>query len=159
MDENHKKFLNHLHTSDDTVWFVARWLWEHGQTIYMEPRIEAPSHSVWKNYIDSGDMYIKYNDTWKRIEAKGVSVCFTGINDWPFPDFIVCAKHSFDNANPIPACYIIVSKDKKALAIVNALQHNKWSICKRKDSRYKDVIQEFYLCPLELIKWKKIMSP
>ncbi len=157
MDENHEKFKQHLKDSDEAIWFVARWLVGQGQTISIRPHKVAPTHSEWREYADNGDLHIlKDEQSWERTEVKHLGVCFTCRDDWPFPDFIVCAKHSFDLADQKPRYYFIVSNDWKALAIVSTTKFDHWTQTERTDHRYENVKQTFYLCPLEDVAWRKI---
>ena len=43
------------------------------------------------------------------------------------------------------------------MGIVNTRTYLDWGVVSRKDSRYKDVTQEFYTCPLNKIQWEKII--
>ena len=154
LDLNHLAFQQHLRQSGDVVWFVARWLWSQGNTVTVNKMVIAPEHKQWTAYADHGDLEIVKDGYKQRVEVKGLKVSFTGAKDWPFQDFIVCAKHSFDNAKPKPAFYIIVSADRRALAVVDTHSFGRWEMVKRDDSRYYKVAQEFYTCPLDKIHWR-----
>ena len=156
LDLNHLAFQQHLRQSGDTVWFIAKWLWFQGNTVTINRMRIAPEHQQWKQYADHGDIEIIKNGFRQRIEVKGLQVNFTSKRDWPFPDFIVCAKHSFDNAKPIPSFYFIVSNDRQAMAIVDTKSYDRWTVSERFDSRYYDIKQNFYICPLDLIHWKTL---
>jgi len=155
-DLNHLAFQQHLRQSGDIVWFVARWLWSQGNTVTVNKMVIAPKHKQWKAYADHGDLEIVKDGYKQRVEVKGLKVSFTGARDWPYPDFIVCAKHSFDHANPKPAFYIIVGADRRALAVVDTKNVTKWGIVTRIDSRYHKVEQDFYTCPLDKIHWRRL---
>ena len=144
MADNHTKFLEHLKESKTAVWVVARWLSERGYSVKINPTPVADKHENWESYADNGDIEIN-----QRVEIKEVSQTFTSTADWPFgTEFIVCARHSFDRATPKPFAYIILSKCNKYAAIVMVSTHKYWYVERRKDSRYEDVSQEFYFCPL-----------
>jgi hypothetical protein len=103
-------------------------------------------------HVDNGDLYINM-----RVEVKTLGITFTNRADWKFGDkFIVCAKHSFDNAKPKPYAYIIQSADLKHIAVVNSSTCKQWYTEARKDSRYEDVTQDFYLCPIDLVKFHAV---
>lgn len=112
----------------------------------------AESHLDWKAHADSGDLFIS-----QRVEVKQLSVCFTCAADWPFGEkFIVCARHAFDRAKPKPYAYVILSADREAIAFVKADTSGQWRVERRKDSRYDNVEQEFYLVPVSLVGFFKI---
>ena len=152
MTQNHTKFLKHLKESKPAVWAIAQWLSERGYPVKVNPSPIADEHKNWKSYVDNGDIEIT-----QRVEIKEISQTFTSAKDWPIKDkFIVCAKHSFDRATPKPFAYIILSKDRNHAAIVMGSTYEYWYIEKRQDSRYENVSQEFYFCPLEHIKFVRI---
>jgi|TARA_R110002020_G_scaffold120147_1_gene273837 hypothetical protein len=157
MRENHKKFLSHLNNSTEAVFITALYLHNKGLDVRINAMKKAKSHKDWKNFKDDGDMYIYKGDKSYRIEVKGLSCDFTNASDWAFKDFIVCAKHSYDNSTPKPYAYMILNKDKTHMGIVNTRTYLDWGVVSRKDSRYKDVTQEFYTCPLNKIQWEKII--
>jgi len=106
-------------------------------------------HKNWKSYADMGDISIA-----QRVEVKQLGVNFTNSDDFPFaPKFIVCARHAWDNARPKPYAYIILSKDSQTAAIVYGSTHEHWGVERRRDSRYVDFEQDFYFCPLSLVKF------
>lgn len=149
----HEKFIEHLESSQATVWNVAMWLQSIGYAVTVNPMQKAPNHENWKDYADKGDIVIQ-----QRVEVKQISRVFSGLADWPFgKKFIVCAKHSFDRAKPKPFAYIIVSADGMSYALVSASTAERWTVEKRGDTRYGEgYSQEFYLCPLELVKWGRL---
>jgi len=156
MKENHSKFLRHLNDSSDSVFIVARYLYDKGLDVRINSLKRAKRHSDWKNYKDDGDLFVYKNDNEFRIEVKGLSCDFTNKSDWCFRDFIVCAKHSFDLANKKPSAYFILNKQRTHIAIVRTKYFDKWNVVSRKDTRYDSVTQEFYTCSLDDIEWIKI---
>tara|TARA_Y100000593_G_scaffold32670_1_gene64413 strand:- start:621 stop:1091 length:471 start_codon:yes stop_codon:yes gene_type:complete len=156
MRENHKKFLSHLDDSTEAVFITALYLHKLGLDVRINAMQKAKSHKDWKNCKDDGDIYIYKNDKKYRIEVKGLSCDFTNGSDWKFKDFMVCAKHSYDNANPAPYAYILLNKNKTHAAIVNTSTYASWETVFRKDSRYEGVTQEFYICPLSKIQWRSL---
>lgn len=162
MEKNHEKFLEHLKTSDEAIWLVARWLRSKGKCVMIPPYTAAKKASQWKDHVDGGDLYIVDFDkngkiTMKRLEVKKLGVNFTSAYDWPFRNkFIVCAKHSYDSADPKPEGYIIVSNDKNYFAFVPTTTKNDWYVEQRNDSRYIGVIQDFYFCPKNLVMFRKL---
>lgn len=156
MEENHKKFLEHLENSTESVFIVARYLHKKGLDVKIKAVQKAKKHEEWKQYKDDGDIFVYKNGIPYRIEVKGLSCNFTSDKDWKFKDFIVCAKHSYDSADPIPFSYMILNKDKTHIAIVKTTSYPLWDVVVRIDSRYENVKQEFYTCPVKNIEWVKI---
>jgi hypothetical protein len=152
-NDAHKRFLENLDASVAAVWSIAKWLQSHGYAVTVNPIRKAPAHEQWKEYVDHGNIEIR-----RRVEVKHLSVNFTGRQDWLFGSkFLVCAKHSFDHITPKPYAYVIVSADFSACAIVHSSTSDKWTIESRQDVRHgDDYQQEFYLCPIDLVKWSKI---
>ncbi|QDP46884.1 MAG: hypothetical protein GOVbin406_73 [Prokaryotic dsDNA virus sp.] len=152
--ENHERFLSHLDKSSEAVFAAAAFLHKKGLDVRINATRRASSHSEWKKYRDDGDIYAydKKGNSY-RVEAKGLSCDFTSVRDWKFKDFMVCAKHSFDSASPKPYAYIILNKNKTHAAIVRSSTSSCWETVSRKDSRYDNVVQEFYTCPMGSIDW------
>ena len=150
--ENQQRFAKHLGESVDGVLAAAKWLNGRGYSVTMHPSTLAKNHAERMEHIDGGDLFINM-----RIEVKTLGINFTNKKDWKFGDkFIVCAKHSFDIAKPQPYAYIIQSADLKYMAVVAASTSKEWYVEKRTDSRYVDYTQDFYLCPIDLVKFFKV---
>ena len=151
-ERDYQRFLNHLDESHMGVFCAARWLSNRGYAVSIQPTTTAEHYSDRMDHVDSGDLYISM-----RVEVKTLSVNFTCKEDWPFGEkFIVCAKHSFDNARPKPYGYIIQSADLKHAAVVSASTFKQWYSEPRRDSRYEDMTQNFYLCPLDVVKFVRM---
>lgn len=162
MSENHKKFLEHLEESVVGVFHTAKMFIGNGFDVWISGIKKASYHGEWSKYADGGDVYVTKKDgTWARIEIKRLGVEFTDALDWPFRNkFIVCAKHSWDKANPKPTMYIIWSKSLINFALVKTYQFPEWYVESRYDSRYKgeESQQEFYFCPIERVVFGDIIS-
>jgi hypothetical protein len=154
VEENHKKFLSHLSDSDKARHIIAKYLIKRGHEVTIPPTSRAEKKSDWRKHADNGDLYIK-----QRIEVKMLGCHFTNKFDWPYKDkFIVCAKHSWDMANPKPYGYFLLNNKATHFAFVSNNTSSKWTSDVRKDSRYESVVQEFYFCPVELIIFGVIPS-
>lgn len=151
-NQNHAKFIEHLDQSQDGVWHVARWLSAIGYSVQITPTTKAESHDDWKNHADAGDIQLL-----QRVEVKTLSIHFTGKDDWPFKEkFIVCARHAFDRSTVKPFAFVILNSAKTHAAIVKGETHPSWTVETRTDSRYENVSQEFYLCPIDKVKFIRI---
>ena len=159
--ETHAKFLAFLKASEEAVWFLARWFSvNHNRAVQIYPATKAKTHKEWKNHVDQGDLYMRPEgaDRFMRYEVKRLGVDFSGPHDWPFkPKFIVCAKHSYDNASPPPSSYFILNRDMTCMAIARGSTHDKWTVEKRMDSR-TNVAQEFYFCPMEHVIFHPVVD-
>jgi hypothetical protein len=155
-DSNHEKFLIHLNNSSEAVFVVAKYLYLKGLDVRINALKKSKSHSEWKKFKDDGDLFIYHKKNKYRIEVKGLSCDFTDDKDWAFKDFIVCAKHSYDNAKLKPYAYFILNKNKTHIGRVKSSTKHNWNVVSRKDNRYKNVKQEFYTCELSDIEWINI---
>lgn len=158
-EQNHERFLHHLEQSDSAVWFAAKILSRAGNTITIKPTKKAKKRRDWKKNIDNGDLLIQLpgSDKLERVEVKKLGVNFSGPGTWPFRDkFIVCAKHSWDALSQKPLIYMIISNDLSCIAVVKGATSGEWRTAERSDSRYVDIKQQFYFCPIKLVVWRPI---
>jgi hypothetical protein len=147
-----QRFVKHLNDSHEGVISAANWLNSLGYSVTIPPSTVSDSYENRMKHVDNGDLYINM-----RVEVKTLGITFTSRADWKFGDkFIVCAKHSFDNAKPKPYAYIIQSADLKHIAVVHSSTFKQWYSEARKDSRYEDVTQDFYLCPIDLVRFHAV---
>ena len=154
--QNHDTFLNHLDASIDAMWICARYLYNKGYPVKINPMVKSETHSEWRTHIDKGDLEIVVEGVPQRIEVKGLSTSFTKMEDWKFPDFIICAAHSWDIADPKPLAYMLLNKERTHVAIVLGKDNPTWTKAKKHDKRYIDYAQDFYFSPLEKVIWKAL---
>ena len=155
--ENHKKFTEHLKESTKALFIVAHYFHHHGFTIRINGQKCSPTASSHKEYADDGDLFIQDKEKWVRIEVKGLNAEFTNLNDWPFKNFMVCEKDSYDRTLPNPpTCYYILNKTRTHAALVKTNTFDHWFTKKVKCGNYENVSQEFYHCPLDKIEWRNI---
>ena len=153
-DLNHQRFLKHLSESTKAVSVVGEWLTRKGRTVQISGIHSSDDYDERMKYTDEGDLFIL-----QRIEVKKRSLDFTCAEDWPHGDkFIVCAKHSWDNAIVKPVRYIILNKSMTHAAMVSASTLKTWTVEKRRDSRYEgdEAVQEFYFCPISSVTFTEI---
>jgi hypothetical protein len=156
---NHKHFLSVLGSSIAPVLLIAGHFVKKGWLATIPGIKSAPSARVWKDYADNGDLFVRgpLHSVSQRIEVKRRSINFTGEHDWPYGDkFIVCSKQSFDRAERKPEAYYILNRDMTHVAIVRVDSFPSWTVEKRKDSRRNSGLEEFYFCPIDLVKWKRL---
>jgi len=152
VSNNHEKFLSHLKESEQSVWLVANYLNSFGYNVTINASGKAKTAKEWQSFVDNGDLSIQ-----QRVEVKGLSAEFTSATDWPFGSkFIVCAKHSFDNATPKPYLYVYLNKQKTHGAFVLGSTSHLWDVETRVDRRYSNVEQEFYFCPIDKVVFSEL---
>lgn len=150
-EENFERFRKHLAKSEEGVQFAAHYLLSLGHDVLIKATSCAPSRDQWKEFADDGDLYIQ-----QRVEVKHLSATFAE-GHWPFGSkFLVCAKHSYDRSKPKPFAYLYFSSDRKCVASVLGSSRPHWYVESRNDQRYENYKQDFYLCPLEHVKFTRI---
>ena len=159
---NHEKFKEHLRESTKALFVVAHCFHNHGYNVSINGQKCSPTASSHEEYADDGDLFIQTKDIkkeWIRIEVKGLSAEFTNSRDWPYRNFMVCAKDSYDRTLPNPpSCYYILNKAQTHAAVVKTDSFEHWFTKRVKDKRYKNVSQEFYHCPLDKIEWRTLSN-
>jgi hypothetical protein len=154
-ETDHKRFLNFLEKSQEGVWIIAQWLNNFGHVVTVNPIKRSKHYKDWKENVDDGDMYISKNgEPLKRVEVKNLGASFTCAEDWPYKEqFMVCAQYSYDYANPKPFIYIYLNKERTHVAIIKTETKKHWVVKSYTDKRYQDVKQNFYICPIEYVKF------
>lgn len=151
-DEMHTQFLRALDASDAALWVVAQRLRQRGYPVTVNVAGRAPTAAQAMEYADGGDLTIG-----QRVEVKRLGVDFTGRHDWPFGDqFIVCARHAFDRALPRPMRYVILSQSMTHAAVVRGEDRSHWRVETRADRRRAGRVQEFYLSPIERVRFCRV---
>ena len=148
---DHERFVKHLDASSEAVFKCAEYLYLRGVQVAICPMTKSKGYDDRLDHQDNGDLYIQ-----QRIEVKHSSRDFTCIADWPFTDFIVCARHSYDNANPKPYAYMILNAEKTHVAVVYGRLKAQWWVKTLTDKRYEDMTQEFYMCKPEIVEIKTL---
>lgn len=150
--ENSKRFLAHLDQSQTAVMAAAEWLRSMGFPVRINPTFKRPTRAEWQDYADNGDLEIG-----QRIEVKHrPKILFTGPDDWPHRNFIVCAKHAWDRARPKPHAFICLSGDFSHAGIVYGRDHKDWAVETKQDSRYVKYEQQFLVAQLSSVKWHRL---
>ena len=156
---NDNQFERHLEASKDPVWFCARYLSELGYSISIEPTVKG-SHEEWREHRDNGHIYI-WMPGWnkgepQRVEVKQLSA-MSAPEDFKFSSMMVCAVHSWKEANPKPLVYILINKQRTHLAMIYSKDQPSWFTRTVQDKRYAgEYTQEMYFCPLQYVHWRTI---
>ena len=155
MNADHLTFLKHLDQSHEAVWRVANWINKKGYFVTVPPTTKGETHQEWEEHADNGDLLISktLGGQPRRVEVKRLGINFTGPKDWPYKNFIVCAAHAWDRANPEPYAVVVLSNDMKHGGTIRAITKDKWYIEKKKDSRYINHTQDFYVIDLDHVDW------
>jgi len=143
MNENDwVKFRGFVSDSVPTVWRVVQYLLSRGHTVQVPPTHIATNQRDRLKMTDSGDFFLI-----QRCEVKQTRQVFSGPSDWPYPAIIICSKNSFDHRRGgKPAYYIIPSSDFKCMIVIDvAKTERSWWAEKRRDGRYEDVEETFYM--------------
>lgn len=148
MGVNHTRFLSHLDQSEDAKWIIARWLYRHGFDVKVNASGRARNAGEWRDFIDRGDLELCL-----RCEAKQRrNLEFTPNKKYRYPDFLLCAQHSFDDAVPKPFMYFVLDMTGKTVAIVKASSHKTWQARPHGDMRYGEGYdQKGYFVPLDQV--------
>jgi hypothetical protein len=153
----HQKFLESLEESTGTVWLFARWLWNMGVGVYVPPTTSAETREESAQHSDNGDLWIRTEKGWSRVECKRLGYEWTGLKDWPWKpprtkraQFYVCSKHSFDNAKQKPYCYLYLNPKGTHMAqIFPGL--DVWWVMNVRDGRTGEVQPTYVIDPKNVI--------
>ncbi len=141
-DKDWEKYRTHVKDSVPAVWRVVRFLLSRGHTVQVPPTHIATNQNDRFNMKDSGDFFLI-----QRCEVKQTRHTFNGPDDWPYSAIIICNKNSFDKRTGAkPAYYIIPSSDFRCMIVIDVMKTEKyWWAEKKKDSRYEDVEETYYM--------------
>lgn len=151
MKSDHEIFIDKLKNSYDSVWHVARLFSEGGNQVTLPPATLPKNQHQARNNPDECDFEITY-----RVDVKHRTIDFTRAADFPFKDFFVCQKRAYDNLAIKPRLIIILSRNKKYIAIANTRFETMWHTVKKKNGDYNNYTQEYYVSPLEYILFKPV---
>jgi hypothetical protein len=147
-------FVKDLKESETTVWIVARFFQQRGENVTVRGRRIRDDAKDRHEFADRGDLEIQG----RRVEVKRRGIPFTGPSDFPFPSIIVDVAHTWDNADPKPALYMIVNQAGTVAARVNGSTHPTWTTKSRYDGRLSRE-RLFYECPIDHVAaWVSLVS-
>lgn len=144
-------FIKRLKDSQRGVYVIANYLMGLGHTCTLKPLRIRPDASQWKQYQDEGDLFIQ-----GRIEVKHLSTNFTGLDDYPYKDFvIVCEQKAHDSANPKPCAYFLLSQDEQHAGIIYGRTSPQWELREVIDRRRGHPMM-VYTCPLSVVQFVNV---
>lgn len=128
---------------------VALYLLARGHTVTLPKRRMAKDFADRKEFADKGDVYA----SGKRIEVKHIKHDFE-YQSWPFKTAAICAKASFDAADPRPDYYYIVNASLTVAALVDVrITFPDW-IVERIEDRERGYDYEVYAVEPEYLGWR-----
>jgi len=156
-DPVHEQFLEGVKASHPKVEFFADWLRRKGWQVQVMPQRLAPTRAQWREFSDNGDLRVwKPGGDAERWEVKHRSLEFTCERDFPFRTVMVCTVFSFDNADPKPTEYIMLSAGLTHGLLINAKTKHLWTQQDRSDRRFPGEIQRCYYCPKSAARFFKL---
>jgi hypothetical protein len=145
----HSDFEARFRASRPAEIVVATYLLNLGHTVTLPKRALRPTQAEATKYADKGDIYASD----KRIEVKHVKHDFE-YKVWPFEYVAICAKKSFDAADPRPSFYYIVNKSMTVAALVDvATTRPEWLI-RRIPDRQRGYEYDVYAVMPEYLGWR-----
>jgi hypothetical protein len=148
----HDDFKKRLRDSEPVRLLVAGLLDALGaREVRVPPQRIAPTYEDRGSYIDNGDLYARFRPggTWHRFEAKGLSVDFTGVDDWPFGGTIfVDEKDGWERKDPKPKGYFSVNRAMTVAIYLPCSNPSRWYVKNAYDSHYK-TYTDFYATTID----------
>lgn len=151
----HKMFLQALARSQKGVFRVAQWFNKQGKDIYLPGLKMAPTRADFAEYSDDGDMFVRHQGEFQRVEVKWIGAEFSGYDDWPFPDYIVCSKSAYDRSKVRPAAIICLSKSGHSVGVVRPDTYDQWT-ARTIPVRKFEMEQVFYTTSVESVDFYRV---
>ena len=147
----HSDFDARFRASRPAEIVVATYLLNIGHTVTLPKRRIAKNFADRAEFADKGDIYAGG----KRIEVKHIKHDF-GYEAWPFETAAICAKKSFDAADPRPDYYYIVNASLTVAALVDVkTTFPDWRVQKIAD-RERGYDYDVYAVTPEYLGWRYI---
>ena len=154
MSEQHAKFLERLKQSSRAVFAVAWYQHRKGRRVEIPPLRFAPDASQHQEYVDEGDLYVWLGEQREQIEVKGLTINFTGLEDYPYKMLMVGNVASVDRAGDV-LCRVAVSQDMTHAAIAHRHTRPDWQVVTGLVKNTGNV-ESNYGCPLRLVQFVKL---
>ncbi len=147
IDDPYDAFVERLENSREAVFAVAMWLHRKGRTVTIPRTRVAPRYAKSEGYVDDGDIIAEdENGNVSVIEVKGSQrFNFTDAESWPYPVVVISNASTVDRNRGKIAAYIVVSSDRKNMAIINTKDIDTWE---KKDlwAHNTKKFESFYTC-------------
>lgn len=168
MTANHARFQKSLIKSHNAVVLVAEWFKANGYEVNIEPLRVSPTFEERQEYSDQGDLYVKMDGQWERIEVKNPKCDFTHLGNFPFRNrLFICQTRAWDRAEPKPHRFYIVNRARTHAAVVDPIATRaQWWEEEVTDTRYCEDdgspgrVQTVYCMKANLVmKWQDFNEP
>ena len=143
----HQKFIRSLENTQQAVCAVAVFLSKLGLTVQVPGLHIAPTPEERHQFRDLGDLFVL-----KRVEVKQLTYDFSGREDFPFPDFLICSQDSFDSAKEKPLGFVTLNRIGTHAAMVNCDTRHLWRTRLVKN-RTRGTEANQYACDLDIPLW------
>lgn len=162
-----REFVQRLIRSHHTTARIAEHFLAHGHTVAQFGFRLAPEGADWRQYIDPFDVCLYPPGTDPRggaalsyaIEVKGFTdVAFTTVDDCPVAEFIVDRANKADRERDRVDAYLVVSKDFRAFALLDAKATRKHWVRRRTWNRPQQRHTEDYYCAREFWDFSKFYT-
>lgn len=155
---DHAQFKKDLLANDEARAIMAAWLTQRGWAVEpLKPLTVAATAADWANHSDSGDVWAAKGGSGRtRFEVKQRSINFTGRDDFPFPDCVICRCSGFERAIVKPAFIVLFNSSRSWAAVIDASKWKEWRREKKKDTRHNDLTQEFFVTDLDKISFWQV---
>ena len=130
---------------------MATYLLNLGHTVTLPQRRLRADFADRKEFADRGDIYA----SGKRIEVKHIKHNFQH-GAWPFETAAICAKKSFDAADPRPDYYYIVNASLTVAALVDVRTTFPDWLVRRITDRERGYDYDVYAVTPEYLAWRYI---
>ena len=157
-NQTHEQFLEQLDESFTNDNIIAEWFNDNGFKVYVTPKKRANSYSEAEDRksADDGDFYFENKQGWRKGEVKSwPDIDFKSKEDIPYPNVIVNAIRSWEDADPKPVVHFILNKSKTHAIQINSDTNGNWFKKEVWDKR-KGGKRWFYFVPKELVSVVKI---
>jgi hypothetical protein len=152
---SHKQFVKRLCESQEAVLFVKKYIESKGHKVYVPKLKITPDVESKDEYSDEVDLiFYRKNGKTVRVEIKQFTINFTD-TEFKYPEIIVNSYLGYSNKKIKPDIHIILSKNRKYVAIISLATQNKWNLKKAYD-RVKKRRLYFYFLKKEYVKFIKL---
>lgn len=142
-------FESRFRASRNAEMVVALYLLNLGHTVHLPKRQLRPTFAERDKYSDHGDIYA----SGKRVEVKHIRHDFE-FQEWPFESAAICAKRSYDAADPKPDYYYLVNASMTVAALVDVqTTYMDWFVKRIPDNK-RGYDYDVYAVMPEYLAWR-----